>query len=166
MKPKIPYPDLPIKGHQDAQASAIVARVERITHEAKKVLDSEPPVSRNVPDHKSSLLAEAMASNAEISLLLFQRLGQMDEQIRQLSRWRERQESLEHRATEVLINERKSKFQLEEEVTRADLHLKKIRNEKLWAIGVKILAVIMTPPGAWGLWKWLTEHLPSIIKGP
>jgi hypothetical protein len=163
MKPKvqIPYPEIPVfHDRMDAKATAIVARVERVSSEAKRVFDSEPPLSLpGSPGPADPLLAEAMASNAELSLLVLQRLGKMDEQISQINRWRERQENVEHRATEILITERKSKIALEEEVTRADIHIKKVRSEKIWTIAAKVLAVVMTPPGAWGLWQWISEHL-------
>lgn len=163
MKPKvqIPYPEVPVvRDRMDAKATAIVARVERVSSEAKRVFDSEPPQSLpGTSGTADPLLAEAMASNAELSLLVLQRLGKMDEQISQINRWRERQENVEHRATEILITERKSKIALEEEVTRADIHIKKVRSEKLWTIAAKVLAVVMTPPGAWSLWQWVSEHL-------
>jgi hypothetical protein len=167
MKPKvqIPYPEVPVvRDRMDAKATAIVARVERVSSEVKRAWDSEPPQSLpgaalGMAGTQDPLLAEAMASNAELSLLVLQRLGKMDEQISQINRWRERQENVEHRATEILITERKSKIALEEEVTRADIHIKKVRSEKLWTIAAKVLAVVMTPPGAWGLWQWVSEHL-------
>jgi hypothetical protein len=158
---RVPYPSTPdpVKKSRNAQATAIVARVERMTQEVQRVMDSvPPPASLPTSDVPDRLLAEAMASNAELSLMVLQRLTKMDVDIQEIKKWRSKQESVEERATDILLQERRSKMNLEEEITRADIQIKKVRSEKIWTIAAKVLAVVMTPPGVWSVIQWVKDH--------
>jgi len=131
---------------------ALMARASRASQAVRAELD-------NVPSPSLRVLHEAASSSTEINLLVLQRIGHMDAQLSELKRRLDRQESAEQRATEVLLAERRSQFGLQEEVTRTELYLRKARSERWGQIITRALAVCMTPPGVWAVWKWVTSML-------
>lgn len=94
-------------------------------------------------------IARGLSSTTEIGLLLMQKMSNIEKRVTQI-------EKTDQRAIDLILDERQSHVELQEEITRTNLTLKKARSER-WT---KILAWIMTPPGVWGLWELLQKFLP------
>lgn len=135
---------------------------ERASSRARLLRDraaSLPPNSSDMED-----VREGVAASAELGILVLQKTNStntlvqlLQKDVEFLRRRVEQLEDPERRATEILFEERRSKLGLEEEVTRADLDLKKLRTEHRQKIFIRILAAVMTPPGLWSIWEWLQQ---------
>jgi hypothetical protein len=102
-------------------------------------------------------MLEATAATSEISLLVLQKVGHLEQQMRDLNRWRERQEDIDQKATDVLLHERLSRVKLDEEITRVDLDLRKARSARWGQIITRALLLVTVPSGAWSIWQWIAE---------
>lgn len=150
--PKIPYPkDTPdrVQSSRVTNTAQILARGKQAAEDVRASMQSSPPPS--LP------LLEATATNSEISLLVLQKVGQLEQQMRDFASWRKRQEDIEQKATDVLVHERLSRVKLDEEITRVDLDLKKARSARWGQIITRVLLLITVPSGAWSIWQWVTD---------
>jgi len=106
------------------------------------------------PDSDKAL-REGVSSSAEIGMLVLQKVGRMESDIRELKRRLTRQEDTEKSATDLLVEERRSQLGLQEEITRTDIHIRKIGVERRWKLITKVVAALLAPPGLWAIWKWI-----------
>jgi len=127
----------------------ILVRGKKAADEVRASMQSAPPPS--LP------MLEATAANSEISLLVLQKVGHLEQQMRDLVKWRERQEDIDRKATDVLLHERLSRVKLDEEITRVDLDLKKARSARWGQVVTRVLLLITVPSGAWSIWKWFAD---------
>lgn len=132
-------------------AQKVVARAEQ----SVQALRSDPP-PQSLPDQK--LLSSGVAASNEIGILVLQRLGELKGEVRAVKDRLHRIESAEDSALGAILEERRSKIDLEEEVTRTDLFLKKNQAAHREKIITRVLAAIMTPGGLWAFWQWI-RHL-------
>lgn len=152
--PKVPYPkDTPdrVQSSRVTNTAQILARGKQAAEEVRESMKSAPPPS--LP------MLEATAATSEISLLVLQKVGHLEQQMRDLNRWRERQEDIDQKATDVLLHERLSRVKLDEEITRVDLDLKKARSARWGQIITRVLLLITVPSGAWSIWQWIADKL-------
>lgn len=152
--PKVPYPkDTPdrVQSSRVTNTAQILARGKQAAEEVRESMKSAP--SPSLP------MLEATAATSEISLLVLQKVGHLEQQMRDLNRWRERQEDIDQKATDVLLHERLSRVKLDEEITRVDLDLKKARSARWGQIITRVLLLITVPSGAWSIWQWIADKL-------
>lgn len=150
--PKVPYPkDTPnrVQSSRVTNTAQILARGKQAAEDVRESMKSAPPPS--LP------MLEATAATSEISLLVLQKVGHLEQQMRDLVRWRERQEDIDQKATDVLLHERLSRVKLDEEITRVDLDLKKARSARWGQIITRVLLLITVPSGAWSIWQWIAD---------
>lgn len=141
------------------------ALAERASSRARllreRAMSLPPESTQDVAD-----VREGVAASAEIGLLVLQKVNAFDTKVQLMQKdlqhallRLEQLEDPEKRATELLFEERRSQLGLNEEAARADLLLKKQRDEHRRKILTRIVAVVMTPPGLWGVWEWIQTLL-------
>lgn len=152
--PKVPYPkDTPdqVQSNRVTNTQQMLERGKQAAEEVRASMQSAPPPS--LP------LLEAAATGAEINLLVLQKVGYLEQQMRDLVKWRDRQETIDQRATDVLVQERLSKVKLDEEITRVDLDLRKARSARWGQVITRALLIITVPSGTWSIWKWASDWI-------
>jgi hypothetical protein len=127
----------------------MLVRGQQAADDVRASMQSAPPPSLPI--------LEATATNSEISLLVLQKVGHLEQQMRDLVRWRERQEDMDQKATDVLLHERLSRVKLDEEITRVDLDLRKARSARWGQIITRALLLVTVPSGAWSIWQWIAQ---------
>lgn len=150
--PKVPYPkDTParVQSSRVTNTAQMLVRGQQAADDVRASMQSAPPPSLPI--------LEATATNSEISLLVLQKVGHLEQQMRDLTRWRERQEDMDQKATDVLLHERLSRVKLDEEITRVDLDLRKARSARWGQIITRALLLVTVPSGAWSIWQWIAE---------
>jgi hypothetical protein len=163
--PKVPYPkDTPdqVQSNRVTNTQQMLERGKQAAEDVRASMQSAPPPS--LP------LLEATAANSEISLLVLQKVGYLEHQMRDLVKWRDRQEDIDQKATDVLLHERLSRVKLDEEITRVDLDLRKARSARWGQVVTRALLIITVPSGTWSIWKWASDFLrpsdPPAIVAP
>lgn len=113
------------------------------------------------PEGQDRDVREGVAASAELGLLILQKLGALDVSVallhKDLEYLRRDMEGLdrESRLTDLLIDGHRRQIGLHEEVTRADLNLKKERTQRTERIVMRIIAAVLTPPAMITFWQWL-----------
>jgi len=123
--------------------------------------DAMPPNSSDDPR-----LYEGVAASAEIGVLLLQKLGYLQATVENLQQRLRRFEEAEDTALSAILDERRSKLDIEEEITRTDLELRikkaatedELRKERAKRVG-KLIAFIVSPLGVWKI----VEFLQSLV---
>ncbi|MGP1680867.1 MAG: hypothetical protein ACTS8S_00880 [Giesbergeria sp.] len=126
----------------------IITRGKLAAEGVRKSKQSAPPPSQPI--------LEATETNTEISLLVLQKVGHLEQQMRDFARWRERQEETQQTALDVLLDERRSRVKMDEEITRVDLDLRKARSARWGQVITRGLLIITVPSGTWSIWKWIS----------
>jgi hypothetical protein len=158
---KVSYPkDTPdqVQSNRVTNTQQMLERGKQAAEDVRASMQSAPPPS--LP------LMEATATSAEINLLVLQKVGYLEQQMRDLVKWRDRQETIDQRATDVLVQERLSKVKLDEEITRVDLDLRKARSARWGQVVTRALLIITVPSGTWSIWKWASDLLHPSSNPP
>lgn len=78
-----------------------------------------------------------------------QTVGNVQSDIKELRRRVERVEGSEQKALGVLLKERESRIEMEEEITRVDLNLKQEAAKHRREVILKVVAALATPAAVW-----------------
>ena len=98
---------------------------------------------------------EGVAASTELGILILTKIG--DIRLKQAEQDIILKQLVEERGrfSDILIEGHRSQLELNEEVTRADLNLKKLkvqRSEKIW---MRVLAGVLAPAAIFQFWEWM-----------
>lgn len=107
------------------------------------------------PEQPERDVREGVAASAELGILILTKLGELQLQQARFETLMERVAREGERYSDVFIEGHRSKLELEEEVTRADLDMRKLRLKRSERIWMRILAGVLAPAALYQFWEWM-----------
>ena len=107
------------------------------------------------PEQPERDVREGVAANAELGILILTKLGELQLQQARFEILMERYTQQGDRYSDVFIEGHRSKLELEEEVTRADLDMRKLKLQSSERIWMRIIAGLLAPPALLQFWEWM-----------
>lgn len=107
------------------------------------------------PEQPERDVREGVAASAELGILTLTKLGEIHLKQVQLEMVMQQILSEYSKFSDVLIEGHRSRLELDEEVTRADLDLRKLKLKRTERIWMRILAGVLAPPAMFQFWSWM-----------
>ena len=128
---------------------ALKERAEKSSQALREGAQSLPP------EQPERDVREGVAASAEIGILILSKLGEVQLQQARQEALIESMVRQNDRYSDVFIEGHRSKLELEEEVTRADLDLRKLKVKRTERIWMRVLAGVLAPPALFQFWEWM-----------
>lgn len=107
------------------------------------------------PERPERDVREGVAASTELGILILTKLGELQLQQARFEMLLDRVASQGDRYSDVFIEGHRSKLELEEEVTRADLDMRKLRIKRTERIWMRVLAGVLAPAALFQFWEWM-----------